>query len=387
MSMRFWTSCASAAVLLGAGAAYGQDFKVTISGDAEFQAVAGSQKRNSGSRDVDFRNRFRLIVNPEATGLNGALTYGGAVRILAANGDGTAGYDRAYTYVKGSFGTLIGGLHTTYNDDVGAATAPNDWRTQSAAALSFVNASARYSGTDTRKLAAWRWDTLSPTGNNTRLRYQTPFISGFQVGASFTPAAGNLRDQGTNSGWSFNRGKSGITDSYEVGLLFDSTDKSIADRFGPMSLKASVNYQGGTIRDTANVKREDLSAFQAGLAVGYGGFTVGGGAVYYGKSGLAKTDPKKVDAYTWRVGAQYQWGAWTTGVGYDYSQKDVDFDTLGATAGFGKKQAEQFGAGVRYTVAKGFDVAAEYDHVKTRNTLSGRKDNADVVILSTKLSF
>jgi hypothetical protein len=75
------------------------------------------------------------------------------------------------------------------------------------------------------------------------------------------------------------------------------------------------------------------------------------------------------------------------GVGYDYSQKDVDFDTLGATRNIGRKQAEQLGVGLKYAVAKGRDVGIEYDYVKTRNTLSRIKDNTDVVTVSTKLSF
>jgi len=42
---------------------------------------------------------------------------------------------------------------------------------------------------------------------------------------------------------------------------------------------------------------------------------------------------------------------------------------------------------VNYTVAKGLDVAAEYAYVSTKNTFSDTKDKANVVTLSTKLSF
>lgn len=381
--------CALTALTVTAGTANAQDFKVTISGDARFQATFGSQDRDGNSRNTDFRNRFRLVVNPEATALNGALTYGASLRLRAQDSSSTTNFDRAYTYASGAFGTVIAGTHTTFNDDIGAVTTPEDWRPESNVALAFVGASKDNYGTGIGSLDAWRWDTLSATGNNTKLRYQTPVIAGFQLGVSYTPSSTSLADGSSASNWSFRRTKAGLNDVYEVGMLFDSTDKSIADKFGAALLRASVDYQGGKQKSDALVAQKDLSALQAGVQVGYAGFSVGGGLVYLGKSGLSKSDSSTVNAYTWRAGAQYKTGPWVFGVGYDYSQKDVDFDSSSVHAGDNgdKKKAEQFSAGLNYTVAKGLDVSGEYAYVKTKNTLSNLDDKANVVTLSTVLRF
>lgn len=381
--------CALAALTLAAGAANAQDFKVTISGDAEFQASFGGQKHDNNTHGVDFRNRLRLKVNPEAVGLNGALTYGALVRLRAQDKSSNENFDRAYTYASGAFGTVIAGVHTTYNDDIGAVTAPSDWRPESDVALAFVNSSKDSYGSGVGGLAAWRWDTLASVGANTKLRYQSPVISGFQFAAGYTPYSTAVRDGSIATAWSFVRDKANVNDSYEVGLKFDSADKSIKDVFGDAILRASLDYQGGKSKSVSYGAQKDLSSFQAGLQVGYQGFLVGGGVAYFGKSGLNKFDQDQAPAYTWRAGAQYTTGPYMFGVTYDYSQKDADFDTADTATTWtsGKKQAQQFGAGLSYTVAKGLVVTGEYDYVKTKNTFSNISDNANVVTLSTKLSF
>lgn len=386
MTKLFYAGCAMAALTVAAGAAQAQDFKVTISGDAEFAAVAASQDKNTNTRGVDLRNRLRLKINPEAVGLNGALTYGALVRMRAQDKTGVENFDRAYTYVSGAFGTVIGGVHTTYNDDIGSIIAPSDWRDQTDVALSFVNASKDSYGSGVSGLAAWRWDTLDSTGANTRLRYQSPVISGLQFAVGYVPYSTAVRDQSMATAWSFNRDKANLNDVYEVGLKFDSTDKTIADKFGAAVLKASVNYQGGRSTSSTYVSQEDLSSLQAGVNIGYQGFLIGGEVVYYGKSGLSKTDISQTAAYTYRVGAQYKFGDLITGLTYDYSQKDVDFDTEGGSH-IGKKQAEQFGVGVGYTVSKGLQVFGSYDYIKTKNTYSNVSDNANVFVLETLLKF
>jgi len=370
---------------LYAGALQAQDFKVTLSGDAQFQASFGGQDKDKNTRNTDFRSRFRFVVNPEAVGLNGALTYGAKVRVKAEDTGKSATYDRAFTYLSGAFGTVTAGTNTTYNDDV-AISAPGGWRPESDVALGFVGLGDGYSSA-AGGLEAFRWDTMDPTGSNTNVRYQTPFILGLQLGIGFTP--NSELDGSSASGWNYNRTKAGLTNAYEVGLLFDSSDKSIADKFGAAVLRASFGFIGGEMKAADLTSLKDLRAFQAGVQAGYAGFTLGGGLVYQGKSGLEKADVKAVEAYSWRLGAQYETGPFTFGVGYDYAQKDVDLGTgaVRVTDTGEKKTSQQIATGVNYTVAKGLDVAAEYAYVSTKNTFSDTKDKANVVTLSTKLSF
>jgi outer membrane protein OmpU len=382
--------CAAAVLGMGANGAIAQDFKVRISGKVEFQAVFAEQDFKANTRSVDFRNRFRLIINPEAVALDGALTYGAVGRIVTEDKTGAAGGDRAFVYVQGAFGTIKAGTINSYNDE-NPLSAPSDWRAPEnamLAALAFVNASNDRYGKTASGLSAWRWGNIIATGSNTKLRYNSPIVKGLQFAAGYTPSAPGI-EKGYNTGWTFNREKSGLTDTYELGLRFDSANKTFGGAFGDYVLQAGANYHGGKVRDTALVALNDLSAFQAGLRVGYGGFKIGAGYMTYGKSGLYKTDKGQVNAYTWRLGAQYATGPWTLGVGYDSSQKDVDFDsgTTHANDRGEKKTANQFEAGLTYTVAKGLELAGGYHYITTKNTYSHLKDKAHAVVLTTSISF
>lgn len=379
-----------AATALGLGTAAAQDFKVKISGDAAFQAILAKQGKDANSRSTDFRNRFRVVVNPEAVGFDGALTYGAVGRLISESKDGTEGYDRAYVYGRGAFGTVKAGTINSYSDE-NPLSAPNDWRPAENAmmgALAFVNSSNDHYGKTTGGLSAWRWSNQISTGSNTKLRYDSPIMKGIQLALSYTPVAPGI-EKGTNTGWTFNRSTRGLADTYEVGLRFDSTNKTFDGAFGNYVLQAGVNYHAGKLNESATVSQNDLSALQAGLRVGYGGFRIGVGYLSYGKSGLYKTDGGQVDAYTWRVAAQYGDGPLTMGVGYDSSQKDVDFDSGTTHAGDRgeKKTADQFDVGLTYVVTKGLKLSAEYAYITTKNTYSNLKDNAHAVVLTTSLSF
>jgi len=371
------TGCAAAALTFAASAASAQDFKVTLSGDAQFQASFAGQKKDAGTRATDFRSRFRLWVNPEAKGLDGALTYGAKVRVRFQDNDKGANYDRAFTYLKGAFGTVSLGTITTYNDDF-YVSRPASWHTEDDVWTSVVGASqdTAYTTASASKLEAFRLKTNTlGGGTSNRVRYESPFIYGLQLGLSYTP-------YGDGAGWDYQRSSTAAKplDAYEVGLYFNSKDKSIADKFGAALLQASFAYQGA---DNGDSTKTDYSYYQAGVNVGYQDFVIGGMLNYQGDSNLSKADQKKVNTYGWAVGAQYSISAVTFGVGYNYAQKDN-----GSTGVDGyKKSSEAVSLGVKYAVSKGLDVFADYSYVTNKNTLSNLKDNANVVTLSTKIGF
>lgn len=217
MNYEKWLLIGSALSVLSfsQGAAQARDFKVTLSGDAQFQVPFGGQDKDT--RSTDFRNRFRLWVDPEAKALDGASTYGAKLRLKTESNGGSSTYDRASTYVSGAFGTAMGGTNTTYNDDVGAVGSPGAWRPESDVAPAFTGLGEGRSSTTVGGLEAWRSDTLDPTGSNTDIRCRSPFISGFQVGVGFTPAS--AADGESVGGRTFNRAKSGLTNAYEIGVL------------------------------------------------------------------------------------------------------------------------------------------------------------------------
>jgi len=377
MTKYLLAGAAAAALTLGAGFAAAQDFKVTLSGEAKFQASFAGQKKDRATRASDFQSRFRLDVNPEAKGLDGALTYGAWVKIKNEKSNGTTTFENAYTYLSGAFGRVVLGQIAPFNDDNGNVTKPQDAFSENDIALGFAgksNDTLYTNGT----LETWRNQTIEIMGQSTKVRYDTPFISGVKLGVSYTPNA-------ASSNWDYNRNSTtGVQDAYEIGILFDSTDKSIADKFGAALFKASFGYQGASDANSAN---EDWNAYQAGVQVGYAGFAIGGHYVYKGKSGLTKTDTYKGSDYSWGFGAQYKFTpALVTSVGYTYSQKD-DLATTLVTHSRGLKKADAFTVGVAYTVAKGLTVGADYGYVTTKNTRTNDKDTANVFTLSTTLGF
>lgn len=376
-----FAGCALSALVVSTCAASAQDFKVTLSGEAKFQAMAASQDKDKDTRAVDFRNRFRFVVNPEASAFNGALTYGARVKIKneAANTDGGTTFEEAYIYGQGAFGKVYFGNVAPFNDDNGGVTRPADFLSEDDGFLGFVGSSkdpAYASGT----LAAWRSKTATLGEQASKVRYDTPAIYGLKLGIGYTPSS-----NGNVDAWQWNRASKDSTrrvqDAFEVGVMFDSTDKSVADKFGSAVLKASADYQSAKNSDSG---REKFNWYQAGVQVGYSGFTVGGHYVYKGKSDLLKTDPSQDDDFSWGAGAQYVTGPWKAGIGYNGSERD------GNSSGRGKQKADYLTAGVMYSVAKGLDVGLNYAYVQTKYTDAGTpdlKDNSSIFGADIVLGF
>lgn len=386
MNKYLLAGCAAAALTLGSGIAAAQDFKVTLSGEAKFSALASSQDRDENSRNVDFRNRFRFTVNPEATAFNGALTYGARVMVKNEDSDGKASFEANYIYASGAFGKVyLGGL-APFNDDNGNVTRPNDWISENDGFVGYMGASKASVWTN-GTLEAFRSQTIALGDQATKVRYDTPFIYGLKLGVSYTPSS-----DGSSDAWSWDRARRSTTvrvqDAFEIGLLFDSTDKSVADKFGSAVLKASVGYQGAKNADTT---REKFSEYQAGLQVGYAGFTVGGSYVSKGKSDLYKADLSKTDDVAYGVGAQYVTGPWKVGLGYFYEEKDatVATDTVATSAIAGKKKFDAFSVGAMYNVAKGLDVGLNYTYAQAKNTRADNRasDTASIFGADVVLGF
>jgi len=383
MTKYLLAGAAAAALTLGAGFAVAQDFKVTLSGEAKFQASFAGQTKDANTRTADFQSRFRFKVNPEAKGLNGALTYGAQVQLNNDSSGGTTSFEAAYTYLSGSFGRVILGQVAPFNDDNGNVTKPQDAFSENDIALGYASKTVDPAAAT---LAWGRDQTIALGGQATKLRYDTPFISGVKLGVGYAP-----NNSDTSSNWDFKRqvsfaGKTDAQDIYEIGIVFDSTDKSIADKFGAALFKASFGYQGATATNSlAGDKYNDYSYYQAGVQVGYADFVIGGHYVYKGKSGLAKADNFKNDSYSYGIGAQYKFTpALVTSVGYTYWQRD---DATATNVQDGIQKASAFTAGVAYTVAKGLTVGADYGYIVAKNTRSNAKDTANVFTISTTLGF
>ena len=384
----------AAALSLGAGDAAAQvqtasNFKLTVGGDAFFEAGFVDQKRDAGLRSTEFRNRLRLLIIPTAKADNG-LEYGARIRLRANNGDRTTDADRAFLFAQGSFGTLRGGLLSGVDNDVHLfMQTPLDWRM-----LVLYNEPFAYiggtsnggatvngvpAGADLPYLkTGFDWIDLNFLENNaTKIVYYSPRIAGFQIGVDFTP-----RNDSSNSDVSrvkLGSGTAPFTNTYqnilEGGVNYDA-------RIGDVAVKAFGTAMVGSAVDTPAVTYHDLRAWHVGGQLGFGVWSVGAGYLDVGKSGLGKASGIAADrTRTWSTGFQYRDGPVAAGFQYQHGQD------AGNPALPGARSVDTYTAGGMYTVAPGLSVGGEYALFRARSDTAGRNDRGSVVLLHSALMF
>lgn len=384
MNRYLMAGCAAVALGLGSGAAQAQaKFEVRIGGDAYFEAGFIDQDNDQNLRDTEFRNRFRLNIVPSAKADNG-LEYGGRIRIRANNGaanNRTMDADRALIFVAGSFGRVEMGTRNTFNDDSYTAR-PIDYQFLGIYDSAVSWATSDNSTAGTGKLATLSFGNLPNGAGSTgaqadihsKIVYISPRFSGFQLGASYAPRTDSSTadiERGEDDG--------SLQDVYEIGLNYKG-------EFSGVTVAGSAGYIGGSFEDVGTSRYEDLSGFQVGAQIGYAGFVLGGGYVWYGESGQLKTAAFKDDYEVWNIGLQYTTGPIQLGIGY----------TAGSDAGnpgvSGDRSQDYLSVGASYTVAPGLRVQAEYAYINYEvNDLGTAPANQDVesnvFILRSVLSF
>ncbi|CBS91366.1 porin [Azospirillum lipoferum] len=367
--------------VLGVTPAFAQSkFDVVLGGDAYFEAGYVDQDRDAGLRSTEFRNRLRLLVTPKAKADNG-LEYGARLRLLAENGAGNArstGYDRAFLFVQGGFGTVHMGVENGPSDDSGII-APSDWGTGGVDGSfpSWLGNSATNAPVTIGNIRA-----LISGNSATRATYWTPEIAGFKLGASYQPSS-------DSSGTDVNRSKVALASANRTGAYRDvyEVGGTYANSFGGVAVNASLFYLGGKAKEssTTAARFDDLSSTHAGLTVAYGGLKVGGSYAWSGDSGYAKSSTAGIVSRekqdVWTVGAQYTFGPTTLGVGY-LNAKDAGDLTVR-----GRSKFELITVGARYVVAPGFSVGPEYNHFKLSSDVAANSDKGDMFLIQTNLAF
>jgi len=356
--------CAGVVFSLGLSVADAQNFKVTLSGEGVAELAAGSGLKGANQRTLDMRNRFRLRVNPEAVGLNGALTYGAKVRLLAASSDGSVWYDQNYIYAKGAFGTLNLGDLDTYGDEKGIMDLEGIMYSFSSI-TNFVFANA---GSDYASIAQ---DSIFNGEFSKKARYDSPFVNGFQVSLAYSP-----KISATSYGWGFDRGQTGLSDVVDTNITFDSTDPTMGGKFGPYKLQAGFDY----IHGNAATGYEDFSAYQAALRAGYEGFMAA--VTYYngGHSKLPTSLQNKPTDQNYNISAQYQDGAYTFGVNYSVR-------TMYNTTVRSKLTENYLIAGVKYKISPGLTTYVNYGYVREKNYAKDTTVDANVGLAGLLVSF
>ncbi len=355
------------------------NFKITVGGDAYFEAGFVDQKRDAGLRSSEFRNRLRLVITPLAKTDSG-LEYGARLRLRANGNDRVTDADRAFVFAQGSFGKLRGGVQNGLDDEVDLfMQAPLDWRV-----LVLHNQPLAYIGGGTSgadlpfSKTGFDWNDFNTIENNaTKIAYYSPRAAGFQAAVDFTP-----RNDSNNT--DVNRSKTGTgsaasTSIYqnllEAGINFD-------DRIGPLALKAFVSTIVGSAVDTPSVSYNDLRAWHIGGQIGLGVWSAGAGYMDVGKSGLSKA-PATVSDRTRNLNAGFQYNDTVLAAGFQY-QYGQDAGNLSIA---GKRVLNSYTAGALYTIAPGLSVGGEYTWFHARSDMANRDDQGSVALLHTVLVF
>jgi outer membrane protein OmpU len=153
---------------------------------------------------------------------------------------------------------------------------------------------------------------------------------------------------------SFEGHTAGFTDLVEAGIRSDHT------YFGDIRVRTSLaGIVGSAVSSSFGTPFNDLRSFQAGLQVGYRGWTIGGGYVWAGDSGYAKTAHwrQRLNQYSAHVGIQYETGRWTFGAAF------LNSDDAGDPTERSDVQLHVYSAGLRYKVNDEVDLGFEFNRI------------------------
>ena len=354
--------CAAVALAAGCGTASAQSkFDILLGGDAYFQGAYVDQDIDTGLRQTEFANRFRLTVTPTAKADNG-LEYGARLRLRAAGGTGnnrSTDNDRAFIFVNGSFGTIQGGVINGLSDEYGII-GPNVEGIEGSPDAQYLNYYVSANGAP-YVLGSLR--TLESGDASSKIIYLSPSFSGFQVGAAYTPTYGS-------SNTDVNRVKNST--AYHDMAEIQATYKGEFSGFG---VEASAAYQFAK----AASGLEDLSSVHVGANLSYAGFKVGGSYAFSGDSGYATGTRGVDDQQLWIVGVNYTMGPVILAANYTDAQGiDSNFSGLNS-------RAHVWQAGVTYTVAPGLTTGLEYSYLD--NKVGGVNNDANIILWDTRFAF
>lgn len=420
-------TCGSAAADTAPG-----KFDIKLGGDAYFTAGVVNQQGDKNTRDPNFTTRFRLNVTPTARADNG-IEYGAALRLRAYEGATPAiptavspnksaliDVDQSYIFFDGNFGRFELGLNQSPGNQY-QVTAPNSFGTGGVTGdwTEGVNGWLTNQATFLEPNFGGGFYTITGTNWANKVSYFTPRFFGDtpQDDANPTGLLGTFEFVPSNlstltgiSRSSVNTGIPSGTQSecaatggtgtplqgcrwdnvYELGLRYDGN-------LGPVSVSGSLGYERGSARTTISALPRtgynDLSAYQAGLQLGYAGFLVGGSYLNAGKSGYAKTSGLFLsDQTAITAGISYQLDPFVIGFNYAHGEDAGDVTVPGT------RSADLYSVGATYTVAPGLTTSLEYLHSTTKNEAGYGSDpfgnaagvgsgNADLFLWKTAVSF
>ncbi|MEO3434920.1 porin [Inquilinus sp. CAU 1745] len=365
-------------VLLGTSAIVGfgllaspafAQLELAITGSTQFEFGYVDEDEDGGAeRDHDFRQDGVIQFNADGVADNG-LEYGAEIEMddISAGGSGGDGddieIDEQYLYIGGGFGQIR----------LGDKEGPVANFMVAAPTVASGGYDGNYSAYTVGSAGSYLYDADDGlNSDSTKIHYLTPNFGGFQAGISYAP---------TPTG----EGKDGIGDrSNELGDAIEIGGAYNGD-FGGFDLTLGAGYV--TASGDAG---DDYNGYDAGVSVGFGGFTFGVGYVALTDTpatvdnGLDSTDPLFAstgldEQETWQVGAAYTTGPWTVGASAAFDERDFED---GSDAG-----TDIYTVGAEYALAPGLTVYSDVSFVDAEATPYEADNEATVFIIGTSVAF
>ena len=364
-------SAAIAGLLLASAPAQAQ-MELTIGGhsknyvgwlDQDESSVAGAPEVN----EFDMVRETELHFNGEST-LDNGLTFGFQVEAEVDGGDDANTLEESYIYMSGGWGRLNLGSEdgAAYLLQVSAPSADSNIDgirqyiqpvNYGAAFFAGVDADANGIDDGVEAVAGANFDyAQDQTGYAEKITYLTPNYNGFQLGASFTPDAG---DDQSNSGLNgFATDTEGENDDvYEVAARYEG----VMSNFG---YAAGAGY----------IKADSADAWNVGLDVDAGPFGIG--AVYTDAD--ARLAPAAAlgggDTEQIVVGVDYTTGPFKFGASYFNEDADNFIET------------DRYTGGVIYTAGPGLSFRGSVSQIE-HDVTAGDDIDATSVLGGVQINF
>lgn len=339
----------SAIALAGAFAttANAASWDVRVGGYMEsYAAYATSDVDGISGEDfdgIDQKNESEVHFLPSIT-LDNGIQLGANIELEAHSGSDQI--DESYFWAKGSFGKIEMGDENSARYKMQVSAPDVTFTGVNSGDLTFFMPYSGFAAGDTNSDGIVGVGEGVFTGNQVfrgtlgstfienktnndaqRFSYYTPRFAGFQVGASYA-----RDDQQDNNSQLNLDDYGGISDIFDIGVNYTNS-------FGAFNVALAGGY------GWANEQGSNPEVWNAGINLGYGGFTIGG-------SYADQSDAEHMDGHAWDAGVSYETGPW--GFSFTYlrgENKDDENYALGNTGS--DEQLEQYLLGVTYDLAQG----------------------------------
>lgn len=353
------TMLASAALT---GPAMAQNVEMTFSGSLDYQMVWNSNDQpvaGTGFMVTGVSDQSELVWNAKGTTDTG-LTYGADIQWrYLANGANAGGFDETYLFFSDSWGVIQIGATDDVVDNM--ATGGNDVQAHS------EGFDGEFGDFYTQIGDAAFIGTEGSSGDANKIAYYTPSFSGFEAGVSFTPQS-DVEGQAAGSDVST------ATNIIETSVAYGAEFQGVA-------IGASLGYRHADADDnTSGSTVADISAWRAGLKLGFGGFEIGAG---YGSNGdSACQDGTQCDAgENVQVGLGYDYGAGRIALGYAAGWETNNDGT--------EDEIEAYNISMDYGIAEGLVAYGDLVHARSDNGLTGaaNENEGTVLLVGTAVFF